>query len=74
MIEISSVNDLILISQEVPSRDHVGGWFYRGQSDKVWLAVPKAFRSPYSEGMSFDHKFCMWRKYAFSHPILENTF
>ena len=71
MDEINQVSDLLKIAEELPSDDYVGGWFYRGQSNKDWDLIPKAFRPPYSEGESFDFKFKMWLKYSHNYPGME---
>jgi hypothetical protein len=70
MKKIESISELIKISEMLPSNDYVGGWFYRGQSDKNWAVEPKAFRTPYSEGDKFEFKFKMWLKQAHNYPEL----
>tara|TARA_R100000935_G_scaffold56407_1_gene87883 strand:- start:273 stop:959 length:687 start_codon:yes stop_codon:yes gene_type:complete len=65
---IHQVSDLLKIAEELPSDDYVGGWFYRGQSDKNWDLAPKAFREPYCNGDSFDFKFKMWLKFSHNYP------
>jgi hypothetical protein len=68
---IHHLSDLIKIAEQLPSDDYVGGWFYRGQSDKKWQLEPKANRRPYSEGDSFEFKFKMWLKHSHNYPGIE---
>lgn len=69
--EIQNLSDLIEIAEELPSDDHVGGWFYRGQSDAAWELEPKAHRPPYSEGERFEFKFKMWLKQSHNYPGMQ---
>lgn len=69
MEKINHISDLIEIAESLPSRDYVGGWFYRGQSDSSWDLEPKAHRFPHSAGDRFEFKFKMWLKY--SHKFAE---
>lgn len=68
---IESINDLIGVAEEMPSDDHVGGWFYRGQADESWKLEPKAHRPPYNLGDRFGFKFKMWLKQAHKYPEME---
>jgi len=68
---IHYLSDLIEIAEKLPSDDYVGGWFYRGQSDKAWQLEPKANRRPYSEGGRFEFKFKMWLKQSHNYLGME---
>lgn|SRR5574341_47576 len=70
MDKIHHISELIQIAEKLPSDDWVGGWFYRGQSNKEWDLIPKAFRPPYS-GDSFDFKFKMWLKNSHNYPEMD---
>ena len=71
---ITSVKELLDLSEKLPSDDWVGGWFYRGQADVTWELIPKAYREPYSK--DFDFKYNMWIKQAirFQELNFENEF
>ena len=58
---INTIQELISISQEQPSDDWVGGWFYRGQALKEWELTPKAYRIPHIHS-DFDIKYAKWKK------------
>ncbi|MEK2021808.1 FRG domain-containing protein [Vibrio parahaemolyticus] len=62
MEKITSVQELLALSEKLPSDDWVGGWFYRGQADISWQLIPKAFRAPYEN--NFDFKYGMWVRQA----------
>ncbi|MDN3639079.1 FRG domain-containing protein [Simiduia curdlanivorans] len=71
MIKIVQASYLLKIAEDLPSDDYVGGWFYRGQSNKDWGLEPKAFRSPYLEGDGFDFKFKMWLKHSHNYSGMD---
>lgn len=74
MEHITSTQELLALSERLPSDDWVGGWFYRGQADLSWKLIPKAYRSPYAKGFEFKYK--MWCKQAsrFQELSFENEF
>ena len=61
MEQINTIQELITISEQQPSDDWVGGWFYRGQSKKEWELTPKAYRIPHIHA-NFEHNYSMWKK------------
>ena len=61
MKEINTIQELIHISEEQPSDDWVGGWFYRGQSIKEWELTPKAYRFPHINS-NFESNYYSWEK------------
>ncbi|GAA0668253.1 FRG domain-containing protein [Rheinheimera tangshanensis] len=74
MDKIKTVQELLVVSEKLPSDDWVGGWFYRGQADVSWKLVPKAFRAPYEKDFYFKYK--MWIRQAsrFQELHYENEF
>jgi len=71
---ITSAQELLALSERLPSDDWVGGWFYRGQADLSWELIPKAYRPPYAKDFEFKYK--MWCKQAsrFQELSFENEF
>lgn len=73
MKKIESVSDLIDVAEKMPSDDHVGGWFYRGQADESWGLEPKAHRYPHNldGSFEFEFEFNMWLKNAQKFPEMK---
>lgn len=75
MEQVNTIQELISISEKLPSDDSFGGWFYRGQSIKEWNLIPKAYRVPHINS-NFSHNYAMWQKQSsrFKELNYENEF